>query len=904
MKNWAGNMQESYFTNSCSDTLTTLAYTDIPVGDSNNWIYVARSFAFDDNVANFGVYKTLHFEGKLETTKGTNHVMLKIQHSTGPNIEKVFDFPSTANTFELDLSAVDWANVQSILFFPNRTNDSSTGAGSGTFTFTDISLRKTAVQDAYNIDKGGYTTLQEVNTYESGDTFAVTKDWRDSGTRVIHPVAGENGAWTISWDKSTAAAGVDDSWAWAQALVRGEGLSAFKKIVFTVTGTKDHTAIFALEGVDTSGANKKAEIKNAVTFTGAEQTVELDIKNLKDGTAVDFDWSINHMVMIHPDGGSTTMAGSITLKSVVFSKEALTEDLSNINIYDGTSNTFAITKGYQALDSGTYSFTYKEDGSVEIPYTVGPWKFFHATYRGANLKNLRTVKISLKGVAGTMFVFKPIGDNKEYDITLTGDTQTVEFDISGIDSFMPTSDSQDVNINMCLHDPAATDTVAASGKLIINSITFATSGNNVYSGGTTMDITNSWVDSGDSCYTVTRGATAGDFSVAYVKNSEWGTLLAKVANIPATLNTITFVIKGTKDDTLMLKTDGGTHNETTVTLTGADDTFTIPMNFDATFIGIIAIPGTKDTAKTGTFEIKSCTLSNVAASDDATINVPGTDGVLNLTKWVSATTGAYTAGEADTNNVVACTYTTTKTEWDALQAKFSGLDYYKYNRLIVNITGATAGKEFLVKIEGGDGDHKVTVAADGTASYDIAVSKNAGRVSLMAEDGTANVSGAFNVAAHFAFEAYKDPNVNYYESGNSFAVTKGYTENDKNTYAFTYNTDGTVGVSATTSGYQFFKTQVNGAGLASMTTLTVKAKAVAGKTLLVKPFDAKDNRLAFTGTEEQTLTIDLTDSAYTAKDFTQTLPILFFYLDTADEGATNTTAAAATFTIDSVVFSK
>jgi hypothetical protein len=89
-----------------------------------------------------------------------------------------------------------------------------------------------------------------------------------------------------------------------------------------------------------------------------------------------------------------------------------------------------------------------------------------------------------------------------------------------------------------------------------------------------------------------------------------------------------------------------------------------------------------------------------------------------------------------------------------------------------------------------------------------------------------------------------------------------------------------------------------------MTTLTVKAKAVAGKTLLVKPFDAKDNRLAFTGTEEQTLTIDLTDSAYTAKDFTQTLPILFFYLDTADEGATNTTAAAATFTIDSVVFSK
>jgi hypothetical protein len=87
-----------------------------------------------------------------------------------------------------------------------------------------------------------------------------------------------------------------------------------------------------------------------------------------------------------------------------------------------------------------------------------------------------------------------------------------------------------------------------------------------------------------------------------------------------------------------------------------------------------------------------------------------------------------------------------------------------------------------------------------------------------------------------------------------------------------------------------------------MTTLTIKAKGASGKTLLVKPYDAKDNRLDFTGTDEQTFTIDLTDAVYTGKDFTQTLPIIFFYLDKADEGAT--VNAAAALTIDSIVFSK
>jgi len=1031
MKNWAGNLEEQYFTTNCTDAKTTLTYTNVPAGDSNNWVYVSRSFAYDDNVKNFSEYKTLHFEGKLATTAGTNNVMVKIQTS-GANIEKVFNFPSTDGIYELSIASVDWATVQSILFFPNRTNDASTGAGSGVFNFTDISLRKTEVNADYNIDKNAPTTVQEVNTYTTGDTFKVTKDWRDSGAGVITPKV-SNDVWTLDYDKTKATAGTDTSWVWAKALVTGEGLSAFKKVVFTFVGTKDHSAIFALEGLNAGGEKKKTE-HDAVTFTGAEQTVELDIQHLKDGTAVSFDFSQKQMLMIHPDGGSTTAIGSIVLKSVVFSKEDITKDTSNLNIYDGSSTTFSITKGYTAFDSGTYTFDYKEGGAVEVSYNVSDYKFFKVNSIGANLKNLKTVKVSVKGEAGKTLIFKPF-DSHEFQIALTGETQVVEFDISSYVYNKTWTAEQEVSTLFCYKDMAVSGATSYSGTFTINSVVYSTSGNNVYASGDVFNITNSWVDSGDKVYTVTPGSALGAFDVAYAKGeSEWGTLKANLANLPDDYTKLTLKVKGTQDEKIMVK--GSSGPEKTITFTGEEDTVEVSLNAGATFVGIIAAPGNKNVS--GSFQIISASL---VAYVDPNVNyyVAGNDTLDLNVGWANAD-NKYTA--TGTLPAIAVTYNKgTGDEWVGISTSFAKADPAVLDMVQIDITGATEGHEFLAKVEGGT-EVRSTADATGKLTLKFPNTVKAGKVTIMAQDGTASVSGTFNIvaaklysSASEAVNTYKsgarldmakgwanadkkytavtgadgkitvtynkgvgdewsgisssfagvsskvldrihlkvsgaaegdeylfkaegkndnravanaegivtfdfanpltdvtegkltimakdgtasvsgtfvieecylyDSSVNTYTSGETFTINpSSYKENDASTYAFTANADQTTSVVCNNDSWKFFYTQVQGTDILKFTTLTIKAKGEAGKTLKVKPFDKFEKDLSFTGTEEQTLTVDLTEKAtdLATLDLSKPVKMIFFYLDTANMGGTAVTNAS--FTIDSIVFSK
>lgn len=1038
MDNWAGNLQESYFTTNCTDTLTTLTYKDIPAGDSNNWIYVARSFAFDDNVDKFGGYKTLHFEGQLDLTAGTSNVMLKIQFSEGSHIEKVFNFSAEAKTYELSVASVDWAHVQSILFFPNRTNDSSSGTGSGTIKLTKMSLVKTDINNEYDIDKNTPKYPQAINTYESGDTFAVTKDWRDGGAGVVTPT--ENaGVWSLAYDKSKATAGTDTSWAWADALVKGEGLSNFKKIIFKVIGTKGNTAIFAMEGLDDSGTKKKTEIKSAITFTGEEQTVEVDLKHLKDGTAVNFDYTSTQMIMIHPDGGSTTGTGTITLNSVTFSKEDIVEDKSSYNIYDGTSDSFALTKGMTALDAGTYAFTYNQDGSIKVDYSVASWKFFKAIAEGENLTTLRTFKIVVKGTAGMTLHVKPF-ELAEYEIALTGEEQTVEIDISALVAGKTWDATGVHNTLFCIKDHAVTDdTTVSSGSFEIKSMVYTHTGNNVYYSGDSLNITNNWVDGGEGAYTVTRGATAGDFSVAYTKIGEWSTLEAPIINVPTGYTQFKAVIKGTAGDKILAKGSAG--GESTITLTGGDDTVEAIINEGASWVGLIADPGTA--GSTGSFEIKSATLSKYV---DPNINYYTSGDSLDLTAgWKAATDGKYTF--AGTIPSMAVTYNkSTGDEWQAMYTKFSGVDATKFTTIEIDITGATAGVSFLGKIESvgsasevtstadadgkatllipntvaegqitifaapnvapasgsftitkakiygaaytntntyisgtrlditkgwsqadgkltaaaadadgkiavtynksagdewvgissqfanvpvktldrihveisgaangdeylfkveGKGDNRVTAGEDGKIVFDIAnpiaADTKDGKVTIMPKDGTASISGSFTIDSCYFY----DSSLNTYASGSTFSIANSsYKENDTGSYAMVPAEDGSVAITANNDSWKFFYTQIQGAGLSDMTTLTVKVKGEAGKSLLVKPFDKFEKWIDFTDTTEQTVTINLADYStnLATVDYSAVNKLVFFYMDSAKDGATPVTNA--TFTITSIVFSK
>lgn len=903
LDHWAGNKEEKYITVEEGKS-TVITYVDLPVGDSNNWVYVARSFAYDDNVERFGEYKTLHFEGNLAITTGTANVMLKIEQTGGGSIEKIFNFKSEAGTYEISVANVDWTKVQSVLFFPNRTTVSSTGVGNGVITLTNFSLVKTDVNPDYDIDKFGPKTPQEVNTYESGDTFAVTKDWRDGGKGVITPTA-DGTKWTLVYDKTAGAAGEDTSYAWAQALVTGEGLNAFKKIVFVATGTVGNSAIFKIEGLDTTGTRVASEVK--ADFTGVEQTVELDIKNA-NGKAISLDFTNNIMVMIMPDGGSTTAKGTIVLASTTFSKEDVTEDLSNVNMYDETTSSLTLTKGLSSLDAGVYTFAYNDDGSIKVNYTnITSWKFFKFLSRGTaeQIKGLATLKMTLTGVKGLTLIVKPFNIH-EFKVTLTGEEQEVELDfsayLSGLNSYQGKTNLETL---FCVKDLAAADDVKYSGELLIKSLVFVQTGKNIYNDGDEFLLTNSLVDSGDKVYTTTRKG-AGQFDVAYSKGeSQWGTLVGNVSNIPSKFDTERLTIKGTKDVKLLLKANS---KEVWCTLTGEEDVFDLALPTGETLWAVALIMAPGEVNVSGTIQILSWKILSLKDPD---MNYYEGADVFDIYKGFKENdTGSY----AVTLNDKSVTIVANNNGYQFFSTQVVGANLLNLKQLVIKATGE-AGMTLLIKpfdkfevrltFTGATEQTFIINLADYAANLDgvdTTVAKKFIMFYLNSADEGSKVDNKTLVIN--SMKMIKASNV--YTSGDEFNVNSGYYENDANTYAFAY-ADGKTTVTANSKSWAYFYTPFYGEGLSSFTKFKVNVTGEAGKTLLVKLFDKIEVWFTFTAdslTMEQT--VDLTLEANAAKlkdvDFTAPQKVLMFYLDTADYGATVNTNAV--FTINTLSYIK
>ena len=122
LDHWKGNMEEEFYTVKETEDGITIDYEDVRGEDMGGWAYVARSFSYDAaDVARFTEYKKVSFTGKLETTAGSNIVMVKVE-GAGGTFEKRFEFKSTERTYEFSLNFVsDWTQVSQILFFANRS---------------------------------------------------------------------------------------------------------------------------------------------------------------------------------------------------------------------------------------------------------------------------------------------------------------------------------------------------------------------------------------------------------------------------------------------------------------------------------------------------------------------------------------------------------------------------------------------------------------------------------------------------------------------------------------------------------------------------------------------------------------------------------------------------------------
>ena len=307
---WGGNPSEEYYTVSRGqDNSTVISYEDVngELAETANWVYVGRSFKIDAKyISRFSEYKKLSFTGKLETTSGSDIVMVKFEGEGGVGlIEKRFNFKSTVSTYELSLNFVsDWNTVTNIYFFVNRNVKET---GNGKITLNKMVLSKDEVNPDYDIAPNMPDVPQDWNYYAGEqDKFNIMYRWGYNNEGYIDTTE-EDGKYYFHWIGEKT-----NPYAYVSAKIKGTddkplSTAPFKRIAFEVLGTADREAIFKIEAMGVSAFKEQR-----ITFTGEKQIVEVDVTGvLPNPDATGF------LALIFPDPGLTgeRPSGEITLSA-------------------------------------------------------------------------------------------------------------------------------------------------------------------------------------------------------------------------------------------------------------------------------------------------------------------------------------------------------------------------------------------------------------------------------------------------------------------------------------------------------------------------------------------------------------------------------------------------------------
>ena len=316
MNYWAGNENEEAYAVAKQGDNTVITYTDVTGEYAGGWEYVKRSFQYDTRASEFSVYKKILFRGKLETTSGTNIVMVKVEGTDNNQYEKKFTFGSEVKTYELGLNFIaDWTKVSQILFFVNRETNES---GSGKITLEKFVLSQEEVVAENDIAPGMPAIPQGYALYDgvpADNKVPVMHHWGYASAGHIN-TAEANGQYTFSW-----AAGEKAEYEWVHSHIKNSRAnlheSGLLRLVFNVTGTEGVEAIFKFESEQTH-----KQIEKKVALTGAAQEVEIDI------TGVLVEGETSFMAMIMPEPGKTAFAaaGQIVLASCYMDKTAVTPE--------------------------------------------------------------------------------------------------------------------------------------------------------------------------------------------------------------------------------------------------------------------------------------------------------------------------------------------------------------------------------------------------------------------------------------------------------------------------------------------------------------------------------------------------------------------------------------------------
>lgn len=695
MKFWAGNASEEIYSVEENETSTVITYTDAVSEGNGGWEFIARSFAYDTlYIDYFDKYEKLTFTGNLETTSGTNEVMIKFEGAGSGNYEKRFTFEEETRTYELPLNFIsDWSQVSQITLFVNRGANSKEN-GSGVMTFTDISLSTEPVNPENNIAPDQEDKPQEANVYAGEtDKFNVMKSWGYDNTGTIKTTENSDGTFKFDYDKDAS----PQTYAYASAKVEGDlSASGFKRLHFVINGTAGQQLMVKFQTHD----NTKAK-ELTIELTGEDQSVDIDITQIitatyeADGVAY-----TSFIAGIFPLPGATSGKGSVTLKECYMDTTDAVIIETPVNTPDG--DYLYLTKPYKNDSVYDYSL---EGNKMTINYeypetaTLPTWASLMFDIDGENLTQYTKLTGTITSTVDVQVLLKSYDNNEKGQtfIDLKAN-EPYEVDVE-IDSSIITKDKDFIIII------GTTATSAKKGTVVFENLRYEknTSIPVIYDNereGDELKITKFSVI--PEQFTLTNGENS--FDVDYKRTQlDWNGLEATIGGENLTeLRKLTGTITATVNTDIIIKqtAESATANEIKKTLTAntplvLDEVIPEELMVEgAKFIIMIATPNNSGSALEG--KVTFTNLKFVKYEEPAPIVEE--IAITSFTDY-SETIYSYTYTENTKELKIAFDKTTDPTGYPGLQAKLNTENLGEFKR----VTGkalSDVDQKIIIKVLG------------------------------------------------------------------------------------------------------------------------------------------------------------------------------------------------------------
>lgn len=516
------------------------------------------------------------------------------------------------------------------------------------------------------------TTTKETTTIQPTTSTKTTQNTSDSTTTVVTKQKLEELSLTSGFK-------VDDSNC-IDITTDENGLDLF--YVKTGTETYAYASLSLSQTIDYQNFNS---LYFALSGSGSVR-IELVIGNnnyvvdvLVESDSKIYEWDLSSItdlseikeVKLYPGFGFTSGAGDVLFSSLKFLDDTANEEnkittdydnvTGNLNMYNGSDETFSINNKWSAGDQSSYEITDNENSiSVKALVTKQSWSYIVTNFAG-DISAFDSLVVKLVGPTGQKVIVKPNNDSSlEQSVIMTGGEVTVTIDLSSLSSTEMNSMSK------CLIFFAAGSTITEEQTYTINDIYFVTLNPEIEDPTVTSDL-NSDYEAKDTSYTITE--SEGSVSVTYERaaNNEWACITrSTIKHVSLLKDAYVLELKITATEanrTYMLKLegDGYTAIETYFTTTGALQTIdvfivgTTPENIDR--VVIFADAGNSE-AVSGSFTINSLVILGESEVDAEAIKLYNAkkSAVKALSSYISLS--SYTEEDQVSINALIASYKT------------------------------------------------------------------------------------------------------------------------------------------------------------------------------------------------------------------------------------------------------